>query len=415
MSFPDFEAVRKYRRLLDAWGVVSASGKRSEAAETRAAVHDFEKELSRNLRRMQSQLQREKFNFGKARGIAVEREGKSPRPIITASVEARIVQRAILEHLQGLDSTLPYRQNPVSFGSVPGKDKGRGAAIRELRKIVEQSNSQYFIRSDIAQFFTRIPRQDAIAKLGNGLDEKFVSLLDQACNMELENAEELHRHAHLFPTDELGAPQGLCLSPLMGNVVLHEFDSEMNGRGIRCLRYVDDFLLIGNSESAVKKAFASAQCHLGGLEMTAYDPSDGSGKAECGLTRDGLTFLGYEIHPGQVHPTGKAKQSVIGKVQAVLRRGENALKDPSRATKSSLQAVLYEIACIIKGWQGSYAECDDDRVFAQIDQKIKEDVDAFWNALLMRYRTASAADQFHLLGVPLLADLCTRRKAVTGS
>ena len=41
------------------------------------------------------------------------------------------------------------------------------------------------------------------------------------------------------PVDE-GTPQGGPLSPLLSNIVLDEFDRELERRGLRFARYADD-------------------------------------------------------------------------------------------------------------------------------------------------------------------------------
>lgn len=50
-------------------------------------------------------------------------------------------------------------------------------------------------------------------------------------------------------TDE-GSPQGENLSPLLANVYLNEFDQEFNRRGVPCIRYADDIVLLAKSERA---------------------------------------------------------------------------------------------------------------------------------------------------------------------
>ena len=43
---------------------------------------------------------------------------------------------------------------------------------------------------------------------------------------------------------EEGSPQGGNLSPLLANVYLNEFDQEFNKRGVPCIRYADDIVLL---------------------------------------------------------------------------------------------------------------------------------------------------------------------------
>ena len=43
---------------------------------------------------------------------------------------------------------------------------------------------------------------------------------------------------------EEGSPQGGNLSPLLANVYLNEFDQEYLKRGVPCIRYADDIVLL---------------------------------------------------------------------------------------------------------------------------------------------------------------------------
>lgn len=48
-------------------------------------------------------------------------------------------------------------------------------------------------------------------------------------------------------------PQGSPLSPLLSNVMLHELDCELEGRGHRYVRYADDFSIYTKSKKAARR------------------------------------------------------------------------------------------------------------------------------------------------------------------
>ena len=50
-----------------------------------------------------------------------------------------------------------------------------------------------------------------------------------------------------------GVPQGSPLSPLLSNVMLHELDREMERRGLRYVRYADDFSIYTKTERIARK------------------------------------------------------------------------------------------------------------------------------------------------------------------
>ena len=51
-----------------------------------------------------------------------------------------------------------------------------------------------------------------------------------------------------------GVPQGSPLSPLLSNIMLHELDRELEKRGLRYVRYADDFSIYTRSHQQARKA-----------------------------------------------------------------------------------------------------------------------------------------------------------------
>jgi len=51
-----------------------------------------------------------------------------------------------------------------------------------------------------------------------------------------------------------GIPQGSPLSPLLSNILLHELDKELEKRGLRYVRYADDFSIYCKSEKQAREA-----------------------------------------------------------------------------------------------------------------------------------------------------------------
>ena len=57
-------------------------------------------------------------------------------------------------------------------------------------------------------------------------------------------------------------PQGGNLSPLLANVYLNEFDWEYHRRGVPCIRYADDIVLLAKSERAAERLLESSTKYL---------------------------------------------------------------------------------------------------------------------------------------------------------
>ncbi len=376
--FLPFERVSQEATLRAAWLHVRRAAERSSSRAVRADAERFEHDVDRHLARIAAEIREERFAFAAGRGIAVERPGKRPRPIVVAPVESRVVTRALLDVLQtepGIaDRVLGARS---SFGGLPGRgvEQAVGAALDAIGR-----GAVFYVRSDIAEFFRAIPRARALATLAGGLagglgggrDPRLLHLLDLATRTELDNLAQLGEHAALFPDGEIGVPQGGSLSTLLGNALLRGFDEAMNGRGIACLRYVDDLLLLGPRPAHVKKAFASAARLLGEIGLRAYDPEKDPEKAAAGHTAGGVEWLGCEIKGGRARPSVRSRRGLVVRVERILADSERTVGGASSA--------LAAVEEVLAGFRGAYGFCASPEIFAALDAQIGRRVERYFRA-----------------------------------
>src|SRR5580704_13448866 len=319
-----FDRVCDPATLAAAWDHVRRAAARSSSNAVRDEARRFEAGAQGRIERIAAELREGRFAFAPARGVARPRPGKRPRPIVIAPVESRVVARALASVLADTPSVAArYLHTPTSFGGLPGRgvEQAVGAALAAV-----EAGASFHVASDIAEFFRAIPRRLAIAEIDRLTgDPRLSALLDEATRTELDNLAALGDHAALFPGDEEGVAQGSSLSTLLGNVLLRGFDDAMNARGIVCLRYVDDFLLLGPRAAHVRKAFTGAQRLLGDLGLRAYDPAREPAKASAGPTAGGIAWLGCEIAGGRARPSARSRAALLDRVERILReRGREA-------------------------------------------------------------------------------------------
>ena len=271
------------------------------------------------------------------------------------------------------------------------------------------AGAYYFVRSDIEGFFTKIPRAEVLSFIARFIsDSEFLDLVGRATDTRLANLDQLGDEALLFPIKENGVAQGSPLSPLIGNILLRGFDRVMNGRGISCIRYIDDFLLLGPNEKAAKKAFRNAQDVLRGMGLRAYDP--GSEKADAGRVEDGFDFLGCSISPGLIQPSRSARQKIVSEIDSILVEGSRATSacpngPPKFMPRQRYAQTLDRLDRVILGWGHAYAFCNGRQSFDGIDRAVDAKVDAFRHRTDVMLSRASAAESRRILGVQLLADI----------
>ena len=250
VEFPYYYTLRKTKALHSAWRKVYSNGIRSKSLDTKNLVKEFNNNAHSNIERIYRQLLHDKFKFAPAKGIPIPRPLKAPRPIVLAPIANRIVQRSILDVLQAERSIDKYVNTPFSFGAIKDYHQPKGVhnAVKAVQNAIAKS-AKWYIQSDIKDFFTKIPKRmvlDIVSSLIH--DKKFIELFTAAIDVELENMVELGGKAKLFPIYEIGVAQGCCLSPLIGNILLHDFDTQMNGRRVVCLRYIDDFIILADTK-----------------------------------------------------------------------------------------------------------------------------------------------------------------------
>ena len=61
---------------------------------------------------------------------------------------------------------------------------------------------------------------------------------------------------------EEGSPQGGNLSPLLANIYLDKFDKELEGRGVRVIRYADDIVLLAKRKRASARLLETSTRYL---------------------------------------------------------------------------------------------------------------------------------------------------------
>ena len=399
--------------LRAAWLRVRQNGFASPLPETKAQITHFEQDAERNISRIQRLLRNDKFEFDPQKGVLKQKSsGKGKRGIVMASVHNRIVERALLDCLQ---EKCPFVKEVIdqstSVGGVPNRSVPHGLA--EIKKAFA-SGKKWFVRSDISGFFDNIPREDVLALLAKHLDdERLLALLDRATKVVLANETALGEDRRYFPNNEMGVAQGSPLSPLFGNILLLKFDRSFEVLGIVCVRFIDDFVLLGETEGKVRKAFASAQAHLARMGLRCHDPfavNVDKEKAQSGQISDGFDFLGYHIQDGLYQPSHKARKKLLVDVDRHISLGKRGIKDcilkkDSFENRQRYVQTLDAIDRMVKGWGNAFAYSNSTSTLADLDRKIDEKLDRFRQWFARQIKSLDQNQKRRAGGVCLLVDV----------
>ena len=115
---------------------------------------------------------------------------------------------------------------------------------------IEQGYS-YVVDIDLEKFFDRVCHDRLMSRLAERITDKRVLKLIRA----YLHAGILEDGLITIPTE--GTPQGSPLSPFLSNVVLDEFDKELEARGLRFCRYADDSNIYVRSARAGARVMTS--------------------------------------------------------------------------------------------------------------------------------------------------------------
>ena len=149
-----------------------------------------------------------------------------------------------------------------SFGSRP-KRSAHGA----LRQVQADAKAGYrmAVDLDLEKFFDRVPHDILMARVARRVaDKRVLSLIGRylRAGVMVDGAVQ--------PTP-WGTPQGGPVSSLLANILLDDLDQELERRGHRFARYVDDILIVVRSRRAAERVKASVTRYLTGVLRLAVN------------------------------------------------------------------------------------------------------------------------------------------------
>jgi RNA-directed DNA polymerase len=403
------QEVRRIQTLSRAWNAVRRNGRSSKSEQTREEIAAFETDSAAKLNTIQRRLQAGTFRFQPAHGKKIPKKTKGAfRPLVVAPVESRIVQRAVHDVLTKLPETVKYTNTPYSFGgmkkSADDDLASVPAAIRCVLHAIE-GGAKYIVRSDISDFFTKIPKPELTAAVGKIVkDEDFLGLFSKAIKVELANLALLRGHAKAFPIEDIGVAQGNSLSPLMGNLFLYDFDQAMNqSNDVRCIRFIDDFIILAPSKSVANNSFDKARRLL-----EAKGLSLAIAKTDRKSVTEGFTFLGIEMCNGLIRPDKAARHHVIALIAEILNHSREAFEAYTGKgifdARLGLVNTLRRVRSTAHGWRKHYWFCNDLNSFKALDGNISNLVRSYLASYARVRANAGESIAWDLVGIGSLRD-----------
>ena len=145
---------------------------------------------------------------------------------------------------------------------------------------------------------------------------------------------------------EEGSPQGGNLSPLLANVYLNEFDQEYLKRGVPCIRYADDIVLLAKSERAAKRLLETSTKYLEGTLKLKVNQEKSRVVSVFAIRN--FKFLGFAL--------GKNGQGTYVRVHPKsMKKFKDRLREYSSHRRcQSIRPSLEKIKVYVRGWMNYY-------------------------------------------------------------
>jgi RNA-directed DNA polymerase len=171
--------------------------------------------------------------------------GGGQRILGIPTVLDRLLQQAALQILQP-DWDVTFSEQ--SYGFRPGRSAHQ--AVSKAQEYYKEGRRQV-VDLDLEKFFDRVNHDKLMCLVRNRIsDWRVIRLIHRYLKAGAMTGDVY------VPRDE-GTPQGGPLSPLLANLLLDEFDKELEKRGHSFVRYADDCSIYVRSKRAGRRVMAS--------------------------------------------------------------------------------------------------------------------------------------------------------------
>lgn len=206
--------------------------------------------LRENQKQLIQRIRAGKYTPSPVRRKEIPKPDGGIRKLGIPTVTDRIIQQAIAQQL------MPIYEPLFSDGSY-GYRPGRSAkdAVLKVKEYAEQGYTKA-VALDLSKYFDTLNHEKLINLLRRNItDERVIQMIKRYLKSGvMENGVAVETEA--------GSPQGGNLSPLLANVYLNEFDQEFKKRGVPCIRYADDIVLLARSERAAERLLMTSTEYL---------------------------------------------------------------------------------------------------------------------------------------------------------
>ena len=278
------------------------------------------------------------------RRVEIPKPDGGVRKLGIPTVLDRFIQQAVMQVLQGKwDRTF----SDHSYGFRPGRSAHQ--AVAQAQQYIAEGY-RWCVDLDLEKFFDRVSHDKLMSRIETRVsDKRLLKLIRsflKAGGME---------GGLVSPVDE-GTPQGGPLSPLLSNIVLDEFDRELERRGLRFARYADDCNVYVRSQRAGERVMGSITRFI----TTKLKLKVNEQKSAVARPWE-RKFLGFSFTANREPKRRIAPKAVIrfkAKVREVTRRTRGV----------NVEKMAGELGRYLHGWIGYFGQCQTPSVLQGLEE-----------------------------------------------
>jgi len=238
------------------------------------------------------------------------------------TVNDKIVQTAVYQLISPI-----FERSFLPVSYAYRENKSAVKAIRQVQHLIKNEHYTWLASCDIDNFFDTIPHAPLFGRLNAFMKSPGITeLVKMFVMMGSVN------YRKQWKNTVRGIPQGGVVSPLLANFYLYPLDKLMMDKKYGFVRYADDFIILGKTESQANEAMKDAmQIITKQLHMTLNE------EAKVLMVNEGFEFLGILFKDGKIDLSEKKYKRLCEKLHNSSETGQGFVTE-------KLTEMIQEIA-----------------------------------------------------------------------